>query len=177
MVRGCPRSIIHFQEPQVTFLLMYSAAGNEFEHLPHVYCHLAHLWWSWIASSHSWPLVSIRLSVVGFLVCSGCDYQVGWVDMIRLLKNPVLPENKWCCFVVYGESQALPPKWLEYYGAFTPVFWNLDSFITPDTWVVGFSASRGRILELEGSPDGDRANAWQSERRWSPFYLGISWFV
>lgn len=76
---------------------------------------------------------------------------------------------------VWEKSPALLPKWLEYYGAFMPVFWNLDSFITPDTGVVGFSASRGRILELEGGPDGDCASeAWQLERRWSPFYLGIS---
>lgn len=79
VLRGCPRSIIHFQEPQVTFLLTYSLlvmnwstfptfiaislTFGEAEVLPHV------------VSVR--PMVSIRLSVVGLVVYSGCEYQVG----------------------------------------------------------------------------------------------------
>lgn len=72
MLRGCPRSIIHFQEPQVTFLLMYSLLVMNWSTFP-----------TFIAISLTFGeaevlphVVSVRLSVVGLVVYSGCEYQV-----------------------------------------------------------------------------------------------------
>lgn len=75
MARGCPGSVIHFQGPRATFLLMHPLPVTSWGTFPAFIA--ASLTVGEVEAPPRAGPVSARLSVVGLVACSGCEFQPG----------------------------------------------------------------------------------------------------